>query len=109
MRDSIAAFFQRLTQGAYVVGVAHGQTRNAFIAAWDVRRDWGARMARRRSFPTPLTLRDAASQPLTASAAFRSGTVAFCSRFLLANRQGLPTWSPSEAHHGQVDRRHGPA
>ena len=34
MRDSLAALFQRLTQGVYVVGVAHGQARNAFTAAW---------------------------------------------------------------------------
>src|SRR5712692_4190043 len=31
---SIAALFQRLTQGVYVVGVAHGEVRNAFTAAW---------------------------------------------------------------------------
>ena len=34
MSNSIAALFQRLTQGVYVVGVAHGQARNAFTAAW---------------------------------------------------------------------------
>ena len=34
MGDSIAALFQCLTQGVYVVGVAHGQARNAFTAAW---------------------------------------------------------------------------
>jgi flavin reductase (DIM6/NTAB) family NADH-FMN oxidoreductase RutF len=34
MSGSIAALFQRLTQGVYVVGVAHGDTRNAFTAAW---------------------------------------------------------------------------
>ncbi len=34
MGDSIAALFQRLTQGVYVVGVAHGDARNAFTAAW---------------------------------------------------------------------------
>jgi flavin reductase (DIM6/NTAB) family NADH-FMN oxidoreductase RutF len=34
MSDSIAALFQRLTQGVYVVGVANGQARNAFTAAW---------------------------------------------------------------------------
>lgn len=34
MRDSIAALLQRLTQGVYVVGVAHGEARNAFTAAW---------------------------------------------------------------------------
>ena len=34
MSTSIAALFQRLTQGVYVVGVAHGQVRNAFTAAW---------------------------------------------------------------------------
>ena len=33
MSNSIAALFQRLTQGVYVVGVAHGKTRNAFTAA----------------------------------------------------------------------------
>ncbi len=33
MCNSIAALFQRLTQGVYVVGVAHGETRNAFTAA----------------------------------------------------------------------------
>ena len=27
-------YFKRLTQGVYVVGVAHGETRNAFTAAW---------------------------------------------------------------------------
>ena len=32
--DSIAALFKRLTQGVYVVGVAHGEMRNAFTAAW---------------------------------------------------------------------------
>ena len=34
MGNSIAALFQRLTQGVYVVGVARGETRNAFTAAW---------------------------------------------------------------------------
>jgi flavin reductase (DIM6/NTAB) family NADH-FMN oxidoreductase RutF len=34
MSDSIAALFQRLTQGVYVVGVAHADARNAFTAAW---------------------------------------------------------------------------
>jgi flavin reductase (DIM6/NTAB) family NADH-FMN oxidoreductase RutF len=34
MSGSIAALFQRLTQGVYVVGVAHGGVRNAFTAAW---------------------------------------------------------------------------
>jgi flavin reductase (DIM6/NTAB) family NADH-FMN oxidoreductase RutF len=34
MSDSIEALFQRLTQGVYVVGVAHGDARNAFTAAW---------------------------------------------------------------------------
>jgi flavin reductase (DIM6/NTAB) family NADH-FMN oxidoreductase RutF len=34
MSASIAALFQRLTQGVYVVGVAHGDARNAFTAAW---------------------------------------------------------------------------
>lgn len=34
MRSSIAALFQRLTQGVYVIGVAHGEVRNAFTAAW---------------------------------------------------------------------------
>jgi flavin reductase (DIM6/NTAB) family NADH-FMN oxidoreductase RutF len=34
MSRTIAALFQRLTQGVYVVGVAHGGVRNAFTAAW---------------------------------------------------------------------------
>jgi flavin reductase (DIM6/NTAB) family NADH-FMN oxidoreductase RutF len=34
MSVSIAALFQRLTQGVYVVGVASGVTRDAFTAAW---------------------------------------------------------------------------
>ena len=34
MNDAIADLFQRLTQGVYVVGVAHGEVRNAFTAAW---------------------------------------------------------------------------
>jgi len=34
MSTSIAALFQRLTQGVYVIGVAHGEVRNAFTAAW---------------------------------------------------------------------------
>ena len=34
MSGSISALFQRLTQGVYVVGVAHGRMRNAFTAAW---------------------------------------------------------------------------
>ena len=34
MTSSMAALFKRLTQGVYVVGVAHGEARNAFTAAW---------------------------------------------------------------------------
>ena len=34
MSGSIAALFQRLTQGVYVVGVARGEARDAFTAAW---------------------------------------------------------------------------
>jgi flavin reductase (DIM6/NTAB) family NADH-FMN oxidoreductase RutF len=32
--SSIAALFRTLTQGVYVIGVAHGEERNAFTAAW---------------------------------------------------------------------------
>ena len=34
MSGSVASSFQRLTQGVYVVGVAHAEMRNAFTAAW---------------------------------------------------------------------------
>ncbi len=34
MSGPTAALFQRLTQGVYVIGVAHRETRNAFTAAW---------------------------------------------------------------------------
>jgi flavin reductase (DIM6/NTAB) family NADH-FMN oxidoreductase RutF len=34
MSGSIATLFQRLTQGVYVIGVAHGEERNAFTAVW---------------------------------------------------------------------------
>jgi flavin reductase (DIM6/NTAB) family NADH-FMN oxidoreductase RutF len=34
MSSCLAALFKRLTQGVYVVGVAHGEERNAFTAAW---------------------------------------------------------------------------
>ena len=34
MTDTIAQLCQRLTQGVYVIGVAHGKARNAFTAAW---------------------------------------------------------------------------
>src|SRR5690349_13204964 len=34
MSNPIAALFQRLTQGVYVIGVASGEDRNAFTAAW---------------------------------------------------------------------------
>lgn len=34
MNGSIAALFQRLTQGVYVVGVGNREARNAFTAAW---------------------------------------------------------------------------
>jgi flavin reductase (DIM6/NTAB) family NADH-FMN oxidoreductase RutF len=34
MSGSIAVLFKRLTQGVYVVGVAHGEVRDAFTAAW---------------------------------------------------------------------------
>ena len=34
MQQEIAALFRRLTNGVYVVGVAHGVRRNAFTAAW---------------------------------------------------------------------------
>lgn len=34
MHDDIVALFRRLTNGVYIVGVAHGIERNAFTAAW---------------------------------------------------------------------------
>ena len=34
MSGPLATLFQRVTQGVYVVGVAHGEVRNAFTAAW---------------------------------------------------------------------------
>ena len=34
MQREIAALFRRLTQGVYVIGVAQGDRRNAFTAAW---------------------------------------------------------------------------
>src|SRR6476646_9680148 len=34
MSGSVASLFQRLTQGVYLVGVSHGDRRNAFTAAW---------------------------------------------------------------------------
>lgn len=34
MSPTMAALFQRLTQGVYVIGVADGATVNAFTAAW---------------------------------------------------------------------------
>ena len=34
MGNHIAGLFQRLTLGVYVIGVAHGDVRNAFTAAW---------------------------------------------------------------------------
>src|SRR6186713_620802 len=34
MRESIGALFKTLTQGVYVIGVANGEERNAFTAAW---------------------------------------------------------------------------
>jgi len=34
MSDSLASLFKSLTTGVYVVGVAHGQVRNAFTAAF---------------------------------------------------------------------------
>jgi len=34
MSVSLAALFKRLTQGVYLVGMAQGEARNAFTAAW---------------------------------------------------------------------------
>jgi flavin reductase (DIM6/NTAB) family NADH-FMN oxidoreductase RutF len=34
MSGSIATLFKSLTTGVYVIGVAHGEVRNAFTAAW---------------------------------------------------------------------------
>jgi len=34
MNDETVALFRRLTLGVYVVGVAHGEQRDAFTAAW---------------------------------------------------------------------------
>jgi flavin reductase (DIM6/NTAB) family NADH-FMN oxidoreductase RutF len=34
MTGSIASLFRRLTHGVYVIGVAHGEERNTFTAAW---------------------------------------------------------------------------
>jgi hypothetical protein len=52
MSGSIAALFKRLTQGVYVVGVAHGEERDAFTAAWvaDMVREAS------RGLPQPITI-----------------------------------------------------
>ncbi len=34
MSATVAALFQRLTQGVYVIGVGEGEAHNAFTAAW---------------------------------------------------------------------------
>lgn len=34
MSETIAALFKTLTQGVYLIGVTHGEERNAFTAAW---------------------------------------------------------------------------
>lgn len=34
MKTDIAALFRKITQGVYVVGVAHGERRHAFTAVW---------------------------------------------------------------------------
>jgi flavin reductase (DIM6/NTAB) family NADH-FMN oxidoreductase RutF len=34
MSGSLATLFKRLTQGVYVIGVAHEEVRNGFTAAW---------------------------------------------------------------------------
>ena len=34
MTNEVAQLFRRLTYGVYVIGVAHGEKRNAFTAAW---------------------------------------------------------------------------
>ncbi|MGB0058021.1 MAG: flavin reductase family protein [Methyloceanibacter sp.] len=47
MSGSVASLFQRLTQGVYVVGVSHGDRRNAFTAAWVMQVSFG---------PLPLAL-----------------------------------------------------
>ena len=49
MSGSIAALFQRLTQGVYVVGVAHGEVRNAVPPPTSVIQD-KARMAGGRHY-----------------------------------------------------------
>lgn len=36
MNDDLAGLFRWLTAGVYVIGVAHGETRNAFTASWVV-------------------------------------------------------------------------
>ena len=36
MNDRMADLFQRLTTGVHVIGVAHGDVRNAFTASWVV-------------------------------------------------------------------------
>jgi flavin reductase (DIM6/NTAB) family NADH-FMN oxidoreductase RutF len=39
--NEIAALFRQLTLGVYVVGVAHGDRRNAFTAAWLTQASFG--------------------------------------------------------------------
>ena len=41
MSGSVAALFQRLTQGVYLVGVAHAERRNVFTAAWVMQFSFG--------------------------------------------------------------------
>jgi flavin reductase (DIM6/NTAB) family NADH-FMN oxidoreductase RutF len=41
MSGSVAALFQRLTQGVYLVGVAHAERRNVFTAAWVMQVSFG--------------------------------------------------------------------
>ena len=56
MSGCLAALFNRLTQGVYVVGVAHGDVRNAFTAAWVMQDVFRAVVAGIEYQPAPFVL-----------------------------------------------------
>ncbi|HYA50514.1 MAG TPA: flavin reductase family protein [Streptosporangiaceae bacterium] len=84
MSNDLAALFRRLTLGVYVVGVAHGERRNAFTAAWITQVSFDPLLLALSISPR------SASYPLLSESGAFAVTVLKAHQIELARRLGTP-------------------
>jgi len=85
MSNHLAALFRRLTLGVYVVGVAHGERRHAFTAAWIMQVSFDPLLLALSISP------QSSSYPLLVASGAFAVTVLKAHQLELARQLGTPT------------------